>query len=145
MGGDAPAAITRAADTLKLYVYIAALIALLTALSGGAVYMHHKGYTAGQVSMRARLDAATKAMDAAQAQSAADDNAVQVVKRQLDANAQAQAQVDARAAKAVNAARANAADADRALKVWMGAYAKALRDPDCQKPSTVLCPALRSY
>lgn len=131
--------------TIKLYFYLAMLLAVAMLIGGAGVYLHHKGYVAGVASMQKKLDAATLSRDEAVAQAKADDAVVARVKAQLDANAQAQATVDAQAAQAVNAARAQAADADRTLKAWMGAYAKALRDPDCQKASVLVCEPLRGF
>lgn len=64
-----------------------------------------------------------------------------------------QAQVDARALdaasrKAISAARAAAADADRALKEFVGQFAAESRKPDCAQALATLeaaCPALSNY
>lgn len=129
----------------RLYLYGAILVVLLLGIGAAGAYLHHKGFVAGVASMQAALSASTLARDQAVAQAKADDAAVAQVKAQLDANAQeAQAQQQA-AQVAVAKAKANAADADKALSKWMAAYATALRNPDCQKPSVVLCSALRVY
>ena len=128
--------------SLKLYLYGAVLVALL----GGGVYLHHKIYTQGIAAQKASdqrlIDKANS--DKADAQSAL-GRLIATTNANTAADQAAAAKQKADADAAVRAAQANAADADKTLKTWMNKFATAIRSKDCGVALMQLCDQLRDY
>lgn len=137
---------------MKIYAYIALLLAF-AGWSGGLWWRgHHAGYDSGVKSMQHQVHAANDARDAAklkvqQLTSQRDDAlaAMGKIAAQLRANKAEEDAQAARSAQVLKQAQQQAADADAALKRWMGKYAKAIHQPGCQKATGPLCPALEDY
>ena len=128
--------------SLKLYLYGAILLALL----GGGVYLHHRIYTQG---IEAQKASDQKLIDKANSDKAATqaslDKLIATTNANTAADQAAAAKQKADADAAVKTAQANAADADKTLKDWMNRFAAAIRSRDCSVALLQLCASLRDY
>lgn len=141
--------------TVKPLLYAVGILALLCAVEGTALYVQAVRYSADATTAKAELDqwrnsyatAATKASELAVA-NAGWQGTVSQLQAQLAAEQKQCAALVARNDKAIAAARAEAADADAALKTFVDRFAAAQRKPDCASALHALaasCPSLEGY
>ncbi|TAA45649.1 hypothetical protein [Pseudoxanthomonas winnipegensis] len=141
--------------TVKPLLYAVGVLALLCVGEGVALYVQAVRHGAAASTAKTESDqwrnsyaaAATKASELVVANAGWKSTAGEL-QAQLAAEQKQCAALTARNDKAVAAARAEAADADAALKTFVDRFAAAQRKPDCASALHALaasCPSLEGY
>ncbi|TAA18201.1 hypothetical protein EA658_13700 [Pseudoxanthomonas winnipegensis] len=140
---------------VKLLLYAIGALALLCVVEGAALYVQAVRHREAATTAKAESDqwrnsyatAATKASELVVANAGWKSTAGEL-QAQLVAEQKQCAALTARNDKAIATARAEAADADAALKTFVDRFAAAQRKPDCASALHALaasCPSLEGY
>lgn len=141
--------------TVKPLLYAVAILALLVLVLGGCLYVQGNRHDTTVAKLEQQADgwrkdygvAASKAAELEAANKGWQDTTA-AVQAQLAAEQQQCADLSRQGDKAVAAAQAKAADADRTLKSFVDRYAQSVRAPDCAAALNALegaCPLIRAY